>query len=168
MSNEGEKNKYQFLRGALNQDGFAGTALLFNLAARAGGVSGVGQATGEHASRAATIIISPFLRFATRKLIKEGRATERSSARFRRGGALNSSAFIRSGRPSRRGGAGVEMMRGCEGVMGKLKPHRRCLYKLSASEERATACFVSGGMKKKKNHPRRLCHYGQMFLPIRS
>lgn len=35
--------------------------------------------------------------------------------------------------------------------MGKLKPHRRCLYKLSASEERATACFVSGGMKKKKS-----------------
>lgn len=72
MSNEGEKNKYQFLRGALNQDGFAGTALLFNLAARAGGVSEVRQATGEHASRAATIIISPFLQIATRKLIKEG------------------------------------------------------------------------------------------------
>lgn len=49
------ENKYQFLRGALNQYGFAGTALLFNLAARAGGVSGVRQATGEHASCAATI-----------------------------------------------------------------------------------------------------------------
>lgn len=84
VSNGGGKNKYQFLRGALNQDGFSGTALLFNLAAHAGGVSGVRRATGEHASRAAKIIILPFLWVATRKLIKEGRATGRSSARFLR------------------------------------------------------------------------------------
>lgn len=65
---------------------------------------------------------------------------------------MNSPAFIRSGRPSQCGGSSVKMMRGCEGVMGKLKPHWRCLYKLSASEEKATAYFVSRGRKKKIIH----------------
>lgn len=38
--------------------------------------------------------------------------------------------------------------RGCEGVMGKLQTHWRCLYELSAMKRRATACFFPRWIKK--------------------
>ena len=42
----------------------------------------------------------------------------------------------------------AQMMRGCEGVMGKLQTHWRCLYELSTMKRRATACFVPRWIKK--------------------
>lgn len=38
--------------------------------------------------------------------------------------------------------------RGCEGVMGKLQTHWRCLYELSTMKRRATACFFPRWIKK--------------------
>lgn len=40
---------------------------------------------------------------------------------------------------SERADSRVEMMRGCEGVMGKLQTHWRCLYELSTMKRRAMA-----------------------------
>lgn len=48
--------------------------------------------------------------------------------------------------------------------MGKLKPHRRCLYELSAAEGGVAARFVSR-RSRRKNHPRCLFHYRESSLP---
>jgi len=50
--------------------------------------------------------------------------------------------------PSQRVDSKVEMMRGCEGVMGKLQTHWHRLYKLSATKSGATAHFVPRWIKK--------------------
>lgn len=126
------------------------------------GVSGVRQPSGERCHHAVTIIISPSLLLMTCKLIKKRQRRERFprffffllSAPSIHGPFITRRPVCPSGLPPALHDDGT----GHQGVMGKLKSHRQCLYKLSATQRRSgassapemnekiicTVCFIKG------------------------